>query len=145
MRAQLDGLVRMLSAIDTPVDLTLTTNGSLLRSQAARLKAAGLKRITVSLDSLDDAVFKAMNDTGVGVATVLDGIEAALEVARAVQRYRYHEIRHGSHEVAPVLREQEAKQAPAGRVSLELEGAHTMVDRPGIKMWSDEQLPGRCR
>lgn len=83
IRAQLDELVRMLSAIEGPVDLTLTTNGSLLRSQAARLKAAGLQRITVSLDSLDDEVFRAMNDAGVGVETVLDGIDAAVDAGLA--------------------------------------------------------------
>jgi len=79
IRAQLDQLIGMLAAVEGPVDLTLTTNGTLLRSQARRLKAAGLQRITVSLDSLDDEVFRAMNDAGVGVATVLDGIDAARE------------------------------------------------------------------
>jgi len=83
IRAQLDQLIGMLAAIEGPVDLTLTTNGSLLRSQARRLKAAGLQRITVSLDSLDDEVFRAMNDAGVGVATVLDGIDAAVETGLA--------------------------------------------------------------
>jgi cyclic pyranopterin phosphate synthase len=59
------------------VDLTLTTNGSALRSQAAALAAAGLQRITVSLDSLDDAVFGAMNGVDFPVSRVLDGIAAA--------------------------------------------------------------------
>lgn len=64
-------------------DLTLTTNGSLLRGQAQKLKDAGLQRVTVSLDSLDDAVFQSMNDAAVPVATVLDGIQAAREAGLA--------------------------------------------------------------
>jgi len=59
------------------LDLTLTTNGSLLAKKAQALKAAGLKRITVSLDSLDDAVFMKMNDVDFPVARVLEGIDAA--------------------------------------------------------------------
>ena len=59
-------------------DLALTTNGSRLRERAAELKAAGLKRVTVSLDSLDDDVFRLMNGNRGDVATVLAGIEAAL-------------------------------------------------------------------
>jgi cyclic pyranopterin phosphate synthase len=59
------------------LDLTLTTNGSLLARKAQTLKAAGLKRVTVSLDGLDDAVFKRMNDVDFPVSDVLDGIEAA--------------------------------------------------------------------
>jgi cyclic pyranopterin phosphate synthase len=83
VRRDLDRLVRMLAGIPGLRDLTLTTNGSLLRQQAAGLRAAGLQRITVSLDSLDDAVFQRMNDAGVSVATVLDGIEAAREAGFA--------------------------------------------------------------
>jgi cyclic pyranopterin phosphate synthase len=60
VRKQLHRLVAMLSEL--PVELTLTTNGSLLARNAAALKAAGLHRVTVSLDSLDDATFRAMND-----------------------------------------------------------------------------------
>ena len=59
------------------MEVTLTTNGVLLPKKAAALKAAGLKRVTVSLDSLDDAVFRAMNDMDVPVSDVLKGIEAA--------------------------------------------------------------------
>ncbi|MCX7617362.1 GTP 3',8-cyclase MoaA [Tepidiforma sp.] len=79
VRRDLDQLVRALRGIEGLRDLTLTTNGSLLRAQARRLAEAGLQRVTVSLDSLDDAVFRAMNDAGVGVDTVLDGIAAARE------------------------------------------------------------------
>jgi len=76
VRRKLDRLVEML-AYWSDLDLTLTTNGSLLKQQARALQAAGLKRITVSLDSLDDAVFKAMNDADFPVAKVLDGIDEA--------------------------------------------------------------------
>ncbi|HEY1288605.1 MAG TPA: GTP 3',8-cyclase MoaA [Burkholderiales bacterium] len=75
VRKQLPRLVAMLSEL--PVELTLTTNGSLLARQAAALKAAGLHRVTVSLDSLDDATFRAMNDADFPVAKVVEGIEAA--------------------------------------------------------------------
>ncbi|HEV8261963.1 MAG TPA: GTP 3',8-cyclase MoaA, partial [Burkholderiales bacterium] len=64
-------------AQDSDLDLTLTTNGSLLKQKARALKDAGLKRITVSLDSLDDAVFRTMNDVDFPVAKVLEGIEEA--------------------------------------------------------------------
>lgn len=77
LRRDLPALVAMLAAVPGIRDLTLTTNGSLLAAQAAALRAAGLHRVTVSLDSLDDAVFAAMNDVGFPVARVLAGIDAA--------------------------------------------------------------------
>ncbi len=77
VRRDLERLVGMLSPLG--VDLTLTTNGSLLAKKARALKLAGLKRITVSLDSLEDATFKAMNDADFPVAKVLEGIDAAAE------------------------------------------------------------------
>ncbi len=76
LRNDLPSLVRMLSQI-ADVDIALTTNGSLLAQQARDLKAAGLQRITVSLDSLDDGVFREMNDADFDVARVLEGIDAA--------------------------------------------------------------------
>ncbi len=76
VRRRIEDLVAMLAAIPG-LDLTLTTNGSLLAQKAAALKAAGLHRITVSLDSLDDAVFMKMNDVDFPVARVLEGIDAA--------------------------------------------------------------------
>ncbi len=79
VRRDLDRLIAGLNAIPGLKDITLTTNGSLLRAQAQKLKDAGLQRITVSLDSLDDGIFQRMNDVGVSVRTVLDGIEAAAE------------------------------------------------------------------
>ncbi len=76
LRRDLEHLVALLSQIGD-LDLTLTTNGSLLRHKATALAGAGLKRVTVSLDSLDDAVFRAMNDVAFPVERVLEGIEAA--------------------------------------------------------------------
>jgi len=76
LRKDLEGLVAMLAEIPD-LDLTLTTNGSILAKKAIALKAAGLKRITVSLDSLDDGVFRAMNDVDFPVSKVLEGIDAA--------------------------------------------------------------------
>ena len=76
LRKNLDHLIEMLADIPG-LDLTLTTNGSLLAKKARALKAAGLRRVTVSLDSLDDAVFRRMNDADFPVAEVLNGIDAA--------------------------------------------------------------------
>ena len=76
VRRQLEKLIELL-AQDASLDLTLTTNASLLKQKARLLKDAGLKRVTVSLDSLDDAVFRAMNDVDFPVAKVLEGIEEA--------------------------------------------------------------------
>ena len=76
LRNGLPDLIRMLSAIDG-VDIALTTNGSLLAAQAPALIEAGLKRVTVSLDSLDDATFRAMNDADFGVERVVEGIATA--------------------------------------------------------------------
>jgi cyclic pyranopterin phosphate synthase len=76
VRRELHRLVALLAQIPD-LDLTLTTNGSLLAKQAAALAAAGLKRVTVSLDSLDDATFRAVNDADFPVAKVIEGIDAA--------------------------------------------------------------------
>jgi len=76
VRRDLERLVEKLATIGD-LDLTLTTNGSLLSQKARTLAAAGLRRVTVSLDSLDDATFKRMNDADFPVAKVLAGIEAA--------------------------------------------------------------------
>jgi len=84
LRRGLEELVGMLAALRTPdggdVDIALTTNGSALAVKAQSLKDAGLKRVTVSLDSLDEATFKALNDVDFPVANVLRGIEVAHEV-----------------------------------------------------------------
>ena len=76
LRRDLSQLITMLTQIKG-VELALTTNGALLPEQAQALADAGLKRVTVSLDSLDDKTFRAMNDADFPVADVLDGIEAA--------------------------------------------------------------------
>lgn len=77
VRRDLYRLVEMLAPLG--VEITLTTNGSLLAKQARELKKAGLDRVTVSLDSLDDATFRAMNDADFPVAKVIEAIEAAAD------------------------------------------------------------------
>ncbi len=77
LRQELEKLVEQLSRIEGVTDLTLTTNGYLLPNVARSLKEAGLERITVSLDSLDEDVFKALNGRRFGVEKVLEGIRAA--------------------------------------------------------------------
>jgi GTP 3',8-cyclase len=78
LRKGIENLIAMLSEIPG-IDLTLTTNGSALKTKAKALKAAGLQRITVSLDSLDDATFRRMNDVDFPVAKVLESIDAAAD------------------------------------------------------------------
>ncbi len=80
LRTDLPKLVSLLAAIPGAADLTLTTNGYLLARQAQSLKDAGLDRITVSLDSLDDEIFKQMNGRGFAPKRVLQGIDKAAEV-----------------------------------------------------------------
>lgn len=81
LRKNIERLVGMLAALRTragaPLDLTLTTNGSILARKARALREAGLRRVTVSLDALDDATFRRMNDVDFAVGDVLGGIEAA--------------------------------------------------------------------
>jgi len=87
LRKHLEVLIGQLAALRTPagdeLDITLTTNGSLLERKAQALHDAGLKRVTVSLDALDDTIFRRMNDVDFPVADVLRGIEAALRVGLA--------------------------------------------------------------
>jgi len=80
VRRDLPRLIGMLARVDGVEDLALTTNGSLLAEQAGALRAAGLHRLTVSLDTLDEATFRAISDVALPLARVLDG----LDVARAV-------------------------------------------------------------
>ena len=82
LRRNVERLVEMLARLGD-VDLTLTTNGALLAKKARALRDAGLTRVTVSLDSLDDATFRAMNDADFPVARVLDGIAAAADAGFA--------------------------------------------------------------
>ncbi|HEY9571849.1 MAG TPA: GTP 3',8-cyclase MoaA [Pusillimonas sp.] len=87
LRKDLEKLVGMLARLRTPegeaVDVTLTTNGTLLAKKAAALRDAGLARVTVSLDALDDRIFERMSDSQVGVQTVLRGIDEAARVGLA--------------------------------------------------------------
>ena len=87
LRKNVEVLISMLAQLKTPtgqpLDITLTTNGSLLAKKAQSLKDAGLQRVTVSLDGLDDATFRRMNDVDFPVAEVLRGIEAAQKVGLA--------------------------------------------------------------
>jgi cyclic pyranopterin phosphate synthase len=77
VRRNVEHLIELLAAIEPKLELALTTNGSILAEKAEALAAAGLSRVTVSLDSLDDASFRAMNDVDFPVRRVLDGIDAA--------------------------------------------------------------------
>ncbi len=77
LRRNVERLVEMIAGLEGLEDLTLTTNGSLLARKAQALKDAGLQRVTVSLDSLDDAEFRALNDVDCRVEHVLEGIDAA--------------------------------------------------------------------
>ncbi len=77
VRKNVEHLVELLAAIEPKLELALTTNGAVLAEKAAALAAAGLSRVTVSLDSLDDEPFRAMNDVDFPVRRVLDGIDAA--------------------------------------------------------------------
>jgi len=89
LRKDLDRLIEMLAPLNTraggPLDLTLTTNGSILARKARALAAAGLTRVTVSLDALDDVIFRRMNDVDFPVADVLHGIDAAAQVGLPVK------------------------------------------------------------
>ena len=84
LRKNVEILIAQLSELRTldgkPLDLTLTTNASLLKKKAQSLKDAGLKRLTISLDAMDDAIFRQMNDMDFPVADVLDGIAMASKV-----------------------------------------------------------------
>lgn len=79
VRRDVERLIAMLASLPD-VDLTMTTNGSLLAQKAHTLKEAGLERVTISLDSLDSQVFAAMNDVDFPVDRVLEGIQAAVAV-----------------------------------------------------------------
>ena len=109
LRKHLEVLIGMLSELRDaqghPLDLTLTTNASLLRRKAQALKDAGLRRITVSLDVLDDAVFRRMNDVDFPVADVLDGIEAAAAVGLGPIKVNMV-VKRGvnDHEIVPMAR-----------------------------------------
>jgi GTP 3',8-cyclase len=109
LRKNIEILIAQLAELRTadgrPLDLTLTTNGSLLARKAQQLKDAGLQRVTVSLDGLDDAVFRRMNDVDFPVADVLAGIEAAKAVG--LQNIKVNMVvKRGTneHEIVPMAR-----------------------------------------
>ena len=109
LRKHLEVLIHMLAALRTstgaPLDITLTTNGSLLTRKAQALKDAGLNRITVSLDALDDTIFRRMNDVDFPVADVLAGIDAAVRVGLAPIKINMV-VKRGTndHEIVPLAR-----------------------------------------
>jgi GTP 3',8-cyclase len=109
LRKNIEVLIEQLSQLRTvegePVELALTTNGSLLARKAAALKQAGLRRVTVSLDGLDDAVFRRMNDVDFPVAEVLQGIEAANAVGLGPIKVNMV-VKRGTneHEIVPMAR-----------------------------------------
>ncbi len=109
LRKDIERLVAMLCAIPTwrgaPLEITLTTNGSLLARKARALRDAGLRRVTVSLDALDDRVFRAMNDADFPVSDVLDGIDAAQRAGLAPVKVNMV-VRRGvnDHEILPMAR-----------------------------------------
>jgi len=102
-------LIGMLAKLQTPggkpLDITLTTNGSLLARKAQSLKDAGLQRVTVSLDALDDAIFRGMNDVDFPVADVLHGIEVAHQVGLAPVKVNMV-VKRGTndHQILPLAR-----------------------------------------
>jgi GTP 3',8-cyclase len=109
LRKHVEVLIAQLAALRTPageaLDITLTTNGSLLDRKAAALREAGLKRVTVSLDALDDGTFRRMNDVDFPVADVLRGIEAALRAGLAPVKINMV-VKRGTndHEIVPLAR-----------------------------------------
>jgi len=109
LRKNLEQLIAQLASLRTlegrPLDLTLTTNGSLLARKALALRDAGLQRVTVSLDGLDDAVFRSMNDVDFPVAEVIEGIEAARAVGLGPIKINMV-VKRGTneHEILPMAR-----------------------------------------
>jgi cyclic pyranopterin phosphate synthase len=104
VRRDLERLIAKLATIDG-LDLTLTTNGSLLPQKAAALRDAGLRRVTVSLDSLDDETFRAMNDVDFPVQRVLEGIDAAAAAGMPVKVNMVVKRGVNEHQILPMARE----------------------------------------
>jgi cyclic pyranopterin phosphate synthase len=109
LRRRIEDLIAMLEGVRTsdgrPLELTLTTNGSLLARKASALRSAGLTRVTVSLDALDDVVFRRMNDVDFPVADVLAGIDAAVAAGLAPIKVNMV-VQRGvnDHEIVPMAR-----------------------------------------
>lgn len=108
LRKNIEELVARLSPIQTlsgtQVEIAMTTNGALLKQKAAALKAAGLKRITVSLDALSDETFKAMNDMDYPVSDVLAGIDAAAAAGLRVKVNMVVQRGINDHEILPMAK-----------------------------------------
>ena len=108
LRKDIEKLIEMLTRLPTrtgrPLDVTLTTNASILARKAAGLAAAGLSRITVSLDALDDAVFRRMNDVDFPVDEVLRGIDAAAAAGLSVKINTVVKRGLNDHEIVPLAR-----------------------------------------
>ncbi|MFZ3577283.1 GTP 3',8-cyclase MoaA [Virgibacillus sp. DJP39] len=104
MRRDLEHLIKKLSDIPEIKDIAMTTNGSLLPKKAAKLKEAGLDRVTISLDSLDDEKFGEINGKGVKVQTVLDGIDAAQAAGLEVKVNMLVKRGVNEHDILPVAR-----------------------------------------
>jgi cyclic pyranopterin phosphate synthase len=117
LRKHIEVLIAQLAALRTPegkpLDITLTTNGSLLERKAAALREAGLKRVTVSLDALDDGIFRRMNDVDFPVADVLRGIDAALAAGLAPIKVNMV-VKRGTncHEIVPLARHVRERYGP---------------------------------
>jgi GTP 3',8-cyclase len=118
LRKHIERLIAQLAELRTPdgqpLDLTMTTNGSLLARKAQALADAGLQRVTVSLDALDDAIFQRMNDVGFPVADVLAGIEAARRAGLAPIKVNMV-VKRGTndHEIVPMARHFRDRYGPA--------------------------------
>lgn len=142
LRKNLEVLIGMLAELRTPegepLDLTLTTNGSVLARKAQALKDAGLQRITVSLDALDDGIFRAMNDVDFPVAGVLEGIDAALAVGLGPIKVNMV-VKRGTndHEIVPMARH--FREHHGGRVVLRFIEYMDVGATNGWRM--DEVLP----
>ena len=117
LRKHIEALIAQLAALQTPdgepLDITLTTNGSLLERKAAALREAGLRRVTVSLDALDDTIFRRMNDVDFPVADVLRGIDAALAAGLAPIKINMV-VKRGTndHEIVPLARHVRERYGP---------------------------------
>jgi cyclic pyranopterin phosphate synthase len=142
LRKNLELLIGMLAELRTldgqPLDLTLTTNGSILARKARALKDAGLRRVTVSLDAMDDAIFRHMNDVDFPVADVLDGIQAAHDAGLGPIKVNMV-VKRGTndHEIVPMARH--FRDTLGGAVSLRFIEYMDVGATNGWRM--DEVLP----
>jgi cyclic pyranopterin phosphate synthase len=118
LRKHIEALIAQLAELRTPeglpLDITLTTNGSLLERKAEVLRAAGLQRVTVSLDALDDGVFRRMNDVDFPVDQVLRGIDAALRAGLSPLKINMV-VKRGTndHEIVPLARHVRERWGPS--------------------------------